>query len=124
MKSLKRICIIGAILILVFSIFQSGSFAYDWKNQISNSAGATGDANVTGSVTNIAGSVVTIARVICVGVAITMLVVLAIKYMSSAPGDKATIKKSAVTYVVGAVIMFAASGILGIIQKFANNISA
>ena len=53
---------------------------------------------------------------------IAMLVLVAIKYMTSAPGEKADIKKHAVIYVVGAVVMFASTGILGIIQKFATGI--
>lgn len=120
MKNLKKVSIILVVFILLVSMLQTGAFAFDWASQINNSAGATGDTNVTGAATNIAGSVVTIARVVCVGVAITMLVVLAMKYMTSAPSDRASIKKSAITYVVGAIIMFAASGILGIIQNFAN----
>lgn len=75
-------------------------------------------------INNISGAIITIARIICVGVAITMLIVLAMKYMLSAPGEKADIKKHAVIYIVGAVIMFACTGILGIIQNFAANISA
>ena len=56
------------------------------------------------------------------GVAITMLLVLAMKYMSAAPSEKADIKKHAVVYVVGAVVMFAASGLLTIIGNFASSI--
>ena len=52
-----------------------------------------------------------------------MLIVLAVKYMLSAPNDKAEIKKHAVVYVVGSILLFSVSGVLGIIQKFATNIS-
>lgn len=62
-----------------------------------------------------------ITQVIGVAIAVIMLVVLAIKYISAAPGDKAEIKKHAVVYIVGAVVLFAASGILGIIRTFAEN---
>ena len=48
-----------------------------------------------------------------------MLIVLAIKYISAAPNDKAEIKKHAVVYVVGAVILFGATVILEIIKNFA-----
>ena len=48
-----------------------------------------------------------------------MLAILGMKYMSAAPSEKADIKKHAVVYIVGAVIMFACTGILGIIQQFA-----
>ena len=41
---------------------------------------------------------------------------------SNAPSDKAEIKKHAVVYIVGAVVLFAASGLLGIIRTFAGNI--
>ena len=51
-----------------------------------------------------------------------MLTAVAIKYMSAAPGERAEIKKHAVPFVVGAVVLFASSGILTIIQQFAENI--
>ena len=61
-----------------------------------------------------------ITQVIGIAVAVIMLIVLAIKYISAAPGDKAEIKKHAVVYIVGAVVLFAASGILGLIKNFAS----
>ncbi len=73
---------------------------------------------------NIIGAIITIVQIIGTGVAIIMLIVLAIKYISAAPGDKAEIKKHAVVYVVGAIVLFAATGILGIVKNFASNISA
>ena len=66
------------------------------------------------------GSALVVVQVVGVGVAVIMLVVLAIKYISAAPSDKAEIKKHAVVYVVGAIVLFAASGILGIIRTFAD----
>ena len=66
-----------------------------------------------------------VIQVTATGVAVIMLIVLAIKYISSAPSEKADIKKSAMIYVVGAIILFAGSGILAIIRSFAEkNISA
>lgn len=124
MKVMKKLLLITIIIALGLVFIQSNVMAYDWTNDINTVASTTADGNgAVGSVTSISKSVITIARVICMGVAVTMLIVLGIKYMSAAPGDKATIKKSAVTYVVGAVIMFAAAGILSIIQAFAGNIS-
>lgn len=71
-------------------------------------------------ITNPMQVIIGIFQVVAVGVAIIMLIVLAIKYMSSAPSDRAEIKKHAVVYIVGAVICFGASGILGIIKEFVN----
>ena len=85
-----------------------------------------GDASgASTSVTNMIGAMIDIIQIVGTGVAIIMLIVLAIKYISAAPGDKADIKKHAVVYVVGAIVLFAASAILGIIQEFATkNIEA
>ena len=126
MKKFKKIVSVVLIFALLFTIIHSTTVfgAYNWISKINTQAGATDSSNVSSSVNNIAQAIITIVRVVCVGVAITMLVVLAIKYMVSAPGDRATIKKHAVVYIVGAVIMFASSGILGIIQSFASNVKA
>ena len=81
---------------------------------------ATDDSGAAGLMQSWMGSALVIVQVVGVGVAVIMLVVLAIKYISAAPSDKAEIKKHAVVYVVGAIVLFAASGILGIIRKFAD----
>lgn len=62
-----------------------------------------------------------LAQVIGIAIAVIMLIVLAIKYISAAPGDKAEIKKHAVVYIVGAIVLFAASGIIQIIKTFAKD---
>ncbi len=81
---------------------------------------AKDDSGAADSVNSIIGAILTITQVVGVGVAVIMLIVLAIKYISASPGDKADIKKHAVVYVVGAVVLFAASGILQIIKTFAS----
>ena len=70
---------------------------------------------------NIIGMIINIAQVIGTGVAIIMLIVLAIQYIAASPEGKAEIKKNSTIYIVGAVILFAASGLLGIIRNFAVN---
>ena len=78
-----------------------------------DSSGAKDSAN------SIVAALIDIFQVVGVGVAVIMLVMLAIKYLSAAPNEKAEIKKSVSIYVLGAVLLFAASGILEIVQKFA-----
>lgn len=68
------------------------------------------------------GKIAGLVSVIAAAVAIVILICLAIKYMTAAPSEKADIKKSAVTYVIGAVLLFAASGVLGIIATFGKEI--
>ena len=75
------------------------------------------------SVTDVANIILGIIQVIAVAVAVIMLTVLGIKYISAAPEGKADIKKSAVVYIVGAVLLFGTTGILQLIKSFANSVS-
>ena len=84
----------------------------------------SGNEDVDNAANYLADTAMALAQVIAVGVAVIMLVVLAMKYMLSAPGDRATVKKHAVVYIVGAVIMFSASAILEIIKKLSGAFSA
>ena len=81
-----------------------------------NVSDSTNAGNV---VANVVGNILYIAQVIGMGVATIMLLVLAIKYIAASPNDKAEIKKHIIVYVVGAVILFSASGLLAIIRRFA-----
>ena len=81
--------------------------------------GAKDETPTSGIVLKIIQSVLVVTQVIGIGVAVIMLIVLAIKYISAAPSDKAEIKKHMVVYVVGAVLLFGAAGILEIIKRFA-----
>ncbi len=121
MKSLKKVAIVLFICLIVAALVcGNSSFAtFNMMSTIKTQAGETGNTAVTDPISNVAGSVITIARVICAAVAVAMLAILGMKYMMAAPGEKADIKKHAVVYIVGAIVMFACTGILGIIQKFA-----
>lgn len=131
MKKYKRLVIVFISIVLLFATLQS-NIAYAEESEgggssdvfstiktMATTEAAGGDDAVT-SAQNIAGSVISIAKVVCAGVAIIMLSVIAMKYMFAAPSEKADIKKHAVVYVVGAIVMFAATGILTIIQSFAS----
>lgn len=90
---------------------------------LSNIAQATSKINPTqdaiGSFTKPMQVIIGLFQVAAVGVGTIMLVALAIKYMTSAPGDKAEIKKHAVVYIVGACMAFGATGVVEIIKTFA-----
>ena len=76
------------------------------------------DSNTEGKITKISSQVIGVVQTVGVAVAVIMLVVYAIKYISAAPSEKADIKKGAIGYVVGALILFAATGVLQIIKNF------
>lgn len=127
MKKLELLKVLIVLFLLFSFLFSIVNIAeaksqYDWSGKISNFDKTTGDATVNNKVTSIVGAAISVIRIVGVGVAIIMLTAVAIKYMSSAPGERAEIKKHAVPFVVGAVVLFASSGILSIIQQFADNI--
>ena len=127
--SKSMVKVIAIVLMAIVTVTMLSQFVFATAENIDSmnvdqfkGKGDTGGAGA--SAQNVIGALITMVRIIGTGVAIIMLIVLAIKYISAAPSDKAEIKKHAVVYVVGAVVLFAASGILGIIQQFAGNISA
>lgn len=69
-------------------------------------------------VTNTAGQILTIVRIVGMAVAVIMLTILGIKYVAASPNEKADYKKGMTVYVVGAVLLFGASALLSLIQKF------
>lgn len=125
-KLMKVMTVVLLAVMVVASIATSvNALTFDQAGDTSTVTNAAQDTSgAADSINRIVGSVLTIVQVIGCGVAVIMLIVLAIKYISAAPGDKADIKKHAVVYVVGAVVLFAASGILQIVKNFAGNIKA
>ena len=137
-NNVKKITLLFMIAIIVFSFTSNVNAEAEKSDKSAKKKGAdfsmsalisdldegAGEKDKTANAINdIVTTVITIARVIGVAVAIVMLLVVAMKYMTAAPGEKADIKKSAVVYVVGAIVLFAVTGILGIINAFSSNIS-
>lgn len=120
----KKVMKVVAILLAVVLVVALSGSVFATDVDLNTFKGKTDTSGASGSVTNIIGALINIIQIIGTGVAIIMLIVLAIKYISAAPGDKADIKKHAVVYVVGAIVLFAATGILQIIKNFSENVQA
>ncbi len=121
---MKKVIILSiAFLLCLMTVASFYSYASaDWATQaLSSVENASGDTNTNKAAYSITGAILTVFRIAAVGIALIMLVAVAIKYMSAAPEGKAEIKKHAVIYVVGAVVLFASAGILGIIETFAES---
>ena len=80
----------------------------------------TGSTNSVGSdaVTKILSAILGVVRTAGAGIAVVMLMTIAAKYIVASAGDRADIKKYAINYVVGAIILFAATGLLTIVKNF------
>lgn len=119
---IKIICI---LLLLVFSnalvpYISSAAKLGEGFQEAKEFEGGTTAIDTT--VTKASATVIAIVRIVAATIAVVMLFVVAIKYMTSAAGDRADIKKHAVAYVVGAFILFGAVGILGVLDKIGQGI--
>ena len=112
MNSKKIMKIVTTLLMIasVLSVFTRVS-----ANDIPSIPSAQAIGNTT-SVTGTVGRVIWVVQAICYGAAVVLLILLGIKFMTASPEGKAEIKKSAVIYVVGAILVFFASVILQIIK--------
>lgn len=81
-----------------------------WKKSSDNN-------DVVEPVQRVMATVLNVVKVICLGIALIMLALLAVKFMLGSVEEKAEIKKHLVVYVVGAICMFGAAGILSIIVE-------
>lgn len=116
MKKIKKVLITIIIAVIIFSFIDISMASVIQNNFGGSSVSGT---KAGGKVKSLLSSVLEIVRNIGIGVAIIMLIALACKYMIASASDRAEIKKHAVAYVTGAVVLFAASGILTIIKDFA-----
>lgn len=117
-KVIKIVILVIIIAFIISSFYISNAGAYN-VSQFSGSA-PTDTKGVTG-IRTIIGMILDIVRIAGAGIAIIMVTILAGKYMMASVGEKAEIKKHATTYVIGAIVMISAAGILGIVRDFIVN---
>lgn len=121
MKISKKICISVLIILLIVCIFSSLSNVYatgaldKFTGKISASAG-----NAKTSVTNITSTILTLIRYAGSGIAMIMLTFIFIKYMLSAASERAELKKNLIPFTIGAIVLFAASNIVGLLKTVAD----
>lgn len=119
MRTISEISLILLILIMLSMIYSLTYAGEESRKLEENVLNTSANTKVTKPITGFAKSVIVITQIIGVGTALIMAIILGMKYMVSAPDDKAQIKKHAVVYVIGAVVLFGAAGILEIIKNFA-----
>ena len=109
----KKVTKIITALILIATIL--GAVNMVFADDISIPNGSNGGYSGTGLDTT-TSNIIGIVQFICYAAAVILLVYLGVKWISAAPEGKADIKKSAIIYVVGAALVFAAGAILQVIR--------
>lgn len=121
MKKITAILFVVVVCMIMFNFMTCQVFADNFNLNAFDKepTEATGMKNL---INDTAVTAISVMRIVCVTIAIVILLTISMKYMMSAPGDRADIKKHAVHYVIGAFILFGVTGILGIIDNFAKQI--
>lgn len=115
-KSLKIIIIIFTIILLISPAYVHATTPIDMIKPINPGQSEINMANIWRS------RILLVVQIVGAAIAVVMLMVLGIKYMIAAPDGKAQIKNQIIIYVVGAVLLFGASGIAGIIRTFGTSL--
>lgn len=113
-KKVIKIISIVCVVLCVISMCVSSNAVID-KGALNDFKGSTNGTG-SGAVKTILATILDVVRLVGAAVAVLMLMIIAAKYMVASSGDRADIKKYALNYVIGAVILFAASSILTIIR--------
>ena len=118
-KTLKVLTVILTIIMMIVMgtsiVFAEGvASPGEFKNKI-NYNGTDPIVDVGGNIAGIIQTVGTIASVI-------ILIVLGIKYMMGSAEEKAEYKKTMMPYVIGAILIFAASTVANMVYTFASQL--
>ena len=82
--------------------------------------------NVTGSpeIQSAGNSIISILQTVGVVLSVVVLMIIGIKYMMGSAEEKAEYKKTMIPYLVGAILIFAASALAQVVYQFVTGISA
>ncbi len=119
-KTIKILTIFTVIVMLIGGM-STPVFAEDFSPDKFTGTGS--DAESLQGITNITNDIIAIITTIASAISVIVLIVLGIKYMVGSAEEKAEYKKTLLPYIIGAVLVFAASAIATVIFGFAQGIS-
>ncbi len=120
-KNTKKVIKIITTIMLVILMMSTLSpvFAADDQTKVDPSIwkSQTGNKLSTDGVKQWIASIMNIVAIVGSGIAVIALIVLGIKYMMGSVEEKAEYKKTLMPYVIGALMVFGASAIVGFIAN-------
>ena len=112
----KLICIL-LIVACIFAITNGVDATSEIiKNKFKGNSGSEGSE----SVKQILSAILSVVRTVGAAIAVIMLMSIGAKYIVASAGDRADIKKYAINYVIGAIILLGATGVLSVVQNIIN----
>ena len=120
--SKKMAKIVNALFIALMIVSVTSSvFATSISPTDINGTGAS-DTGVQ-EIKNVGNSIVNILQTVGIVISVVILIVLGIKYMMGSAEEKAEYKKTMIPYLVGAILIFAASILANVVYQFASGIA-
>lgn len=123
MKKSKKILLAIIPVVLVLLVVSTNVFAvnnmFDMSSLDSAVSGGTASEKATNAVQGIWKTVLLILQIL----AVAAIVIAGVRYMFASADAKADIKKQTITLVVGAVLVFGASGIINMITSISNDLT-
>lgn len=120
--NIKKISKIISAVLIITTILSAFTMVFAGDNVPPIPTGSKPSSGAD-DVSDITSMVIYVIQIIAFAAAVIMLIFVGIKFLTASPEGKAEIKKTAIIYVVGAILLFAATGILQIVQSLAGNIS-
>ncbi|MBP3256170.1 MAG: TrbC/VirB2 family protein [Clostridia bacterium] len=118
----KQVKVITTILMVIAVLFTISNFVFGASTiaQLSNVGTISGASGIT----NLGKQIVGILQIVGAIIAVVVLTVLGIKYMMGSAEEKAEYKKTMIPYVIGAILVFAATTIANVIVNIASGMAS
>ena len=110
-------CLIVILMVVCITTVSATSIIGQLDSNKNESTDASDSVKDTGIV------IIKVIKISGTGIAVLMLLYIAIKYMMVSPTEKAEFKKTALIYVVGAIVLFAAPRLVELVMDLAQDVS-
>lgn len=116
----KLVNVLTVILMLVMMLSVASSVFALTPSEVTSGTDVQGASEIG----NVGRSIVGILQTVGIVLSVIILIILGIKYMMGSAEEKADYKKSMIPYLVGAILIFAASALAQVVYQFVTGISA
>ena len=121
----KKVIKIIFIILIILSIFISKTNAFSMSNIINQGQEFISSANEEKiseeNIKSLSDSIYNILQFIAVAVALIVIIVLGIKYMTGSVEEQAEIKKTMIPFIIGCIVAFGAFAIWKVVVNVLNN---
>ena len=125
MVKARKIISIMMMVMMILTVVTNVALAGNTKKAVSVDPGdLTIDTKGVEKVQNIGEQIAGIVQVVGSIASVVMLIVLGVKYMMGSAEEKAEYKKTFMPYILGAVLVFAASNLASMIYSWAQQVTA